>query len=130
MNGLERSPSASAPTTQAIPSFQLNSDLAEKLVYKGLLGPEALQAGGYSTISSQPEAGASSTHCMVLTTLQTILYSPGASNPTPAQLPSGPSLCPTSGKTVNNSSFLSGACCLQGIYRLLLAPLRLLFSPV
>lgn len=64
---------------------------------------------------------------MVLT-IQTSLYSLGASKLTPARLPSGPSLCPTSGKTVNKSSFLSGACCLQGIYRLLLAPLRHLFS--
>lgn len=41
-----------------------------------------------------------------------------------------PLLCPTSGETVNKPSFLSGACCLQGIYRLLLVPLRHLFPPV
>lgn len=72
MKGLERCPSASAPTAQAIPSFQLNSVLAEKPVCKGLLSPEAPLVGGDPTISSQPEAGASSTHRMVLTTLTNI----------------------------------------------------------
>lgn len=45
-------------------------------------------------------------------------------------LPSGPCLCPTSGERVNNPSFLSGACRLEGIYSLLLAGLRHLFSLV
>lgn len=99
--------------------FMVNRDMA----LQGAVGSEAGQAGSLKSLEKIPLWAASREPDPPLAaqSWQTWLCSLGPSILMPAQLPFGPCLCPTSGETVNNSSFLSGACCLQGIYRLLLA---------